>query len=74
MWLIKLVENLLAVTRLENDGLDLRLQPELLDEVIKALRHIDRRSARVPHQRLAIRRPADGEDRCAADRKSSSIS
>ena len=33
MWLVQLVENLLSITRLENGGLDLRIQPELLEEV-----------------------------------------
>lgn len=27
MWLVQLVENLLSITRLENGGLDLRIQP-----------------------------------------------
>lgn len=46
LWLIDLVENLLAVTRIENGSMDLQLQPELMDEVIaEALRHVDRKSA-----------------------------
>ncbi|MBC8535446.1 sensor histidine kinase [Feifania hominis] len=45
MWLINLVENLLAVTRMEDGSISLQLKPELLDEVIQeALRHIDRRA------------------------------
>ncbi len=43
MWLIKLVENLLSVTKLEEGKLNLRLQAELLDEIIaEALQHISR--------------------------------
>ena len=45
MWLISLVENLLAVTRIENGTLNLRTQPELLEEVLtEALHHIHRKS------------------------------
>ncbi len=44
MWLINLVENLLAVTRIEDGTMDLRLKPELMDDVIdEALRHISRK-------------------------------
>lgn len=43
MWLINLVENLLSVTRLEEGKVNLRLQTELLDEIItEALQHISR--------------------------------
>lgn len=46
MWLINLVENLLAITRLDNGTLHLNMQPELLEEVIaEALLHINRNSA-----------------------------
>lgn len=46
MWLIKLVENLLSITRIENGTVNLNLQPELLDEVIEeALLHVNRKSA-----------------------------
>lgn len=46
MWLINLVENLLAVTRIEDGTMSLRLKPELMDDVIsEALRHINRRKA-----------------------------
>ena len=45
MWLINLVENLLSVTRLEENNLQLHLNSELVSDVIdEALRHIDRRS------------------------------
>lgn len=44
MWLINLVENLLAVTRIEDGTMALRLKPELMDDVIdEALRHINRK-------------------------------
>lgn len=46
MWLINLVENLLAVTRIEDGKMSLHLEPELMDEIIsEALRHIDRRKS-----------------------------
>ena len=45
MWLINLVENLLAVTRIEGGQVSLKQSVELMDEVIaEALRHIDRKS------------------------------
>ena len=45
MWLINLVENLLSVTRLEENRLNLHLSSELVSDVIEeALKHIDRRS------------------------------
>ncbi len=46
MWLINLVENLLAVTRIENGTITLRTQMELMEEVVtEALRHVSRKSA-----------------------------
>lgn len=45
MWLINLVENLLAVTRIEGGQVELNLSIELLDDVIaEAMQHIDRHS------------------------------
>lgn len=45
MWLINLVENLLAVTRIEGEQVNLPRSVELIDEVIaEALRHINRKS------------------------------
>ena len=45
MWLINLVENLLAVTRIEDGRMHLNQSVELMDEVItEALRHINRKS------------------------------
>lgn len=44
LWLINLVENLLAVTRIEEGRMNIRLSAELMDEVItEALRHVNRR-------------------------------
>jgi two-component system sensor histidine kinase KdpD len=43
MWLINLVENLLAVTRIENGSMDIHMEPELLGEVIQeAMDHLSR--------------------------------
>ena len=45
MWLINLVENLLAVTRIEEGRVHLNSTAELMDEVIaEALKHVDRKS------------------------------
>lgn len=45
MWLINLVENLLAVTRIEEGRLNLRLSEDLIDDAItEALHHINRSS------------------------------
>ena len=45
MWLINLVENLLAITRIEGGQVNLIQSVELMDEVIaEALRHINRKS------------------------------
>lgn len=44
MWLINLVENLLAVTRIEDGRLSIKTQPELIQELItEALSHVDNR-------------------------------
>lgn len=46
MWLISLVENLLSVTKIEEGKLNIRLQAELLDEIItEALQHIGRKKS-----------------------------
>lgn len=46
LWLMNLVENLLSVTRMENGGMRLRTQAELLEEVFQeALDHLDRQAA-----------------------------
>lgn len=45
MWLINLVENLLAVSRIEEGRLNIRLSEDLIDDVIdEALRHVNRKS------------------------------
>lgn len=45
MWLINLVENLLAITRIDEGRVQLNRSMELMDEVItEALRHVNRRS------------------------------
>ena len=45
MWLINLVENLLAITRIEDGRVDLTHSVELMDEVVaEALRHVNRKS------------------------------
>lgn len=45
MWLINLVENLLAITRIEGGQVQLTQSAELMDEVVsEALRHINRKS------------------------------
>ena len=44
LWLINLVENLLAVTKIEDGTMNLKMAEELVDEVVdEALRHIDRK-------------------------------
>lgn len=46
MWLINLVENLLAVTRLEDGRMQLHLSAELMEDVVsESLLHIDRKSS-----------------------------
>ena len=49
MWLINLVENILSVTRLEENRLNLRLSSELVSDVIEeSLRHVGRKAADHP--------------------------
>ena len=46
VWLSSLVENLLAVSRIEGGTMNLRMKPELMDDIIsEALQHIDRRGS-----------------------------
>ena len=46
MWLINLVENLLSVTRLEENRLNLKLSSELIYDVVEeALQHVNRRKS-----------------------------
>lgn len=43
MWLVNLTENLLSITRIENGTLSLRMEAELVEDVIwEALRHLGR--------------------------------
>lgn len=45
MWLINLVENLLAVTRIEEGSMQIKKQAELLEDIIReALKHVNRKS------------------------------
>ncbi|MEG1895970.1 MAG: ATP-binding protein, partial [Oscillospiraceae bacterium] len=45
LWLIKLVENLLSVTRIEDGSMNLHMTTELMSEVVEeALQHINRNS------------------------------
>ncbi len=61
-WLSETVENLLAITRLENGGMRLSTNLELMDDVIEeALRHVDRR---VSEHSLVVE-PSDGD--CLVD-------
>ncbi len=56
-WLIRLVENLLSVTRIENGEMQINKAPEVLDDVIdEALRHIDRN--RSDHE-IEVQRPGE---------------
>ncbi|MCR5107258.1 MAG: DUF4118 domain-containing protein [Lachnospiraceae bacterium] len=56
-WLIHLVENLLSVTRIENDDMKLNVTTEVLDDVIdEAMNHIDR--GRTEHD-IKVLRPDD---------------
>ncbi|MEG0770931.1 MAG: sensor histidine kinase KdpD [Clostridia bacterium] len=45
LWLINLVENLLSVTRIEDGTMNIKTNPELIDDVItEAILHINRKS------------------------------
>ncbi|MCI5650000.1 MAG: DUF4118 domain-containing protein, partial [Fusicatenibacter sp.] len=45
MWLTELVENLLAITRMQDDAMQLNLKTELVNEVVaEALSHVSRKS------------------------------
>ena len=44
LWLINLVENLLAVTKIEEGSMHLKMSAELMDEVItEALHHVNKK-------------------------------
>jgi two-component system sensor histidine kinase KdpD len=52
IWLISLVENLLSITRIDNETLALNLKPELISDVIdEAVMHTKRR---VQHHNLSV--------------------
>lgn len=54
MWLINLVENLLAVTRIEQGRLNIQMSEDLIDDAIdEALRHVNRK--RVEHK-ISVKR------------------
>ncbi|MCR5771624.1 MAG: DUF4118 domain-containing protein [Butyrivibrio sp.] len=56
-WLIRLVENLLSVTRIENGEMQISRTPEVLDDVIdEAMKHIDRNKT---EHNITIDRPDD---------------
>nr|MCR5774127.1 histidine kinase [Lachnospiraceae bacterium] len=56
-WLIRLVENLLSVTRIENGEMEINTTPEVLDDAVdEAMKHIDRN--RVLHN-ITVKRPDD---------------
>lgn len=43
MWLINLVENLLAITKIEDNRVNMNMEPELLEDIFsEALSHLDR--------------------------------
>ncbi|MDS0528457.1 sensor histidine kinase KdpD [Clostridium sp. SHJSY1] len=44
LWLINLVENLLSVSRIDKDGVNLHKEPQLVEEIItEALNHVNRK-------------------------------
>ena len=49
LWLINLVENLLAVTKIEEGSMHLKMSAELMDEVItEALHHVNKKRMNIP--------------------------
>jgi two-component system sensor histidine kinase KdpD len=45
LWLINLVENLLSVSRIDKDGVNLQKEPQLVEEIIsEALHHVNRKA------------------------------
>ena len=46
MWLVNLVENLLSITRIENNQMAIRMETELVDDIFReALSHLGRKAA-----------------------------
>ena len=47
MWLISLVENLLSITKIEDNHVNMNMEPELLEDIFaEALSHLDRNTCR----------------------------
>ena len=47
MWLISLVENLLSITKIEDNHVNMNMEPELLEDIFaEALSHLDRNACR----------------------------
>ena len=47
MWLINLVENLLSITKIEDNRIHMNIEPELLEDIFaEALSHLDRNACR----------------------------
>ena len=47
MWLINLVENLLAITKIEDNRVNMNMEPELLEDIFsEALSHLDRNACK----------------------------
>lgn len=47
MWLIDLVENLLAITRIEDNRVNMNMEPELIEDIFtEALSHLDRNAGK----------------------------
>lgn len=47
MWLINLVENLLSITKIEDNHVNMNMEPELLEDIFaEALSHLDRNAGR----------------------------
>ena len=54
MWLINLVENLLAITKIEDNRIHMNMEPELLEDIFaEALSHLDRNAGK-HHIRVAL--------------------
>ena len=62
MWLINLVENLLSITKIEDNHVHMNMEPELLEDIFaEALSHLDRNACR-HHIRVEL-----GDDMLMAD-------
>ena len=46
LWLINLVENLLSITRIEDKTIQLKIEPQVIEEIIlEALEHVSRKKS-----------------------------